>query len=168
VVNNLEAYNVSNTDCDLNLMDEGKNRIRNAAGSAEMRPVGASRGTKAGTRVGRGSIGERLEAPHGGSSDPVLTIGGQTPLTGPATVATLQHRTGPRNNPMDEVKPLKRTTANQYLAGIGLGPVNLVCAGCHKEVGRTWTKYKLCADCVSKHAKLFPAAAKRARQYFLG
>jgi len=48
----------------------------------------------------------------------------------------------------------KPKTANQYLASIGIGAVNPVCAGCHKEVGRVWTTYKLCVDCVAKHVWL--------------
>lgn len=48
-------------------------------------------------------------------------------------------------------------TANQYLASIGLGPVNLVCPKCKQEVARLWTDAQICTDCILNPKPEYPA-----------
>lgn len=50
----------------------------------------------------------------------------------------------------------KIKTANQYLASIGLGPVNPVCGRCGRETGRIYTADKLCVDCLIKQGQIIP------------
>lgn len=57
----------------------------------------------------------------------------------------------------------KPKTANQYLASIGIGPVNPVCGRCGKETGRVYTADGLCVDCLIKQGQIIPQRSARPR-----